>query len=83
MWFRVRSKKKLEQLCESTGGANRAVELAHANLLHCSSLGALKYPHGEPPVVLGVCGVGIVKVVAEDVLEIQPGHVVFCDPMVP
>lgn len=44
--------------------------------------GALPYPHGEPPVVLGTSAVGEVLRVAEDVHHVHAGDVVFCDPLV-
>ncbi|KAA6416415.1 MAG: hypothetical protein FRX49_13617 [Trebouxia sp. A1-2] len=44
--------------------------------------GALKYPHGQPPVVLGPSAVGKVLHVAEDVRDVHPGDIVYCDPMV-
>ncbi|DBA72278.1 TPA: hypothetical protein ACH3X2_010582 [Trebouxia sp. C0005] len=44
--------------------------------------GALKYPHGQPSVVLGPSAVGKVLHVAEDVRDVHPGDIVYCDPMV-
>ncbi|CAK0786525.1 hypothetical protein CVIRNUC_009738 [Coccomyxa viridis] len=44
--------------------------------------GKLGYRHGEPPVILGCSGVGEVLEVAEDVHDVEPGDIVFCDPMV-
>ena len=45
--------------------------------------GALNYTHSEPPVVLGCSGVGEVLSIADDVHDLHPGDIVFCDPMVP
>ena len=43
----------------------------------------LKYPHGEPPVILGPSAVGEVLSVSEDVYDVHEGDIVYCDPMVP